>query len=173
MRYMKYRNWGLGSAGVYLYMPLTPRLGFLAYDQDVYELQGRKGNVCQLKDRDAVILNQLIFLFSNKVIILPPDNDSSIAVEPLKNVASDKPANAFRVNIALADEMESTNGSQRFTVVSNNDYAASSRDRLIHVESLPVVVPCHFSKLRIRHKPRFIDTHSGAGLRRCAGNYQH
>lgn len=172
LRYMKYRNWGLGSAGLYLYLPLTPQLGFLAFDRDVYELAGRKGNVCKLNDKDVVALNQLIYLFSNKVIVLPPYCDIASVVVQLKKVSSAKPESTMRVNIAVEDPVQEHNGSKRFSVVSDEEFASSPKGGLIHVESVPPIVPRHFPKLRIKQNCRFIDTKSGAGLKRFGSRQQ-
>jgi hypothetical protein len=172
LRYMKYRNWGLGSAGLYLYLPLTPQLGFLAFDRDVYDLAGRKGNACELNDRDVVTLNQLIYLFSNKVIILPPNCDTASIIGPLKKIAAAKPESTMRVNVAVEDPVQDHNGSKRFSVASDEEFASSSKGGLIHIESVPPIVPRHFPKLRIKQYCRFIDTKSGAGLKRFGSRQQ-
>ena len=168
-RYMKYRNWGLSSAGLYIYLPLTPWLGFLAFDRHVYELAGRNGNVCKLTDRDVVALNQLVYLFSNKVIVLPPNSDAAGVVGQLKEVDSAKPESTIRVNIAVEDPDQGHDGSKRFSVASDEEFASSPKGGLIHVESVPPIVPRHFPKLRIKQNCRFIDTKSGAGLKRYGG----
>ncbi|WP_193370086.1 DUF4238 domain-containing protein [Pelagibius marinus] len=168
-RYMKYRNWGLGGAGLYVYLPLTPKLGFFAFDRHVYELNGREGMTCKLKEKDAIALNQLVYLFSNDVVVLSPYGDTTQTVEALKEVENSKPESTLRVNIAVEDEEQKFEGSKRFSVATDEEFAASTKGGLIHVESVPPIVPRHLPKLRIRQRPRFIDTMSGAGLRRYGG----
>jgi len=165
-RYMKYRNWGHGNAGLYIYMPLTPRLGFLAFDRHVYELAGRNGNVCKLTNNDVVALNQLVYLFSNKVIVLPPNCDATGVVVELRKVASVKPESMMRVNVSVEDPDQDHEGSKMFSVASDEEFASSLKRGLIHVERVPPIVPRHFPKLRIKQNCRFIDTKSAAGLKR-------
>lgn len=135
-------------------------------------MAGRKGNVCKLNDKDVVALNQLIYLFSNKVIVLPPYCDIASVVVQLKKVSSAKPESTMRVNIAVEDPVQEHNGSKRFSVVSDEEFASSPKGGLIHVESVPPIVPRHFPKLRIKQNCRFIDTKSGAGLKRFGSRQQ-
>ncbi|PRZ46001.1 DUF4238 domain-containing protein [Tritonibacter scottomollicae] len=165
-RYMKYRNWGLGGAGLYLYMPLTPKLGFFAFDRHAYELVSRRGSTCNLNEQDVVALNQLVYLFCNDLVVLPPNCDTNSAISQLKEVEEAKPERTMRVNIATEDEDQAREGSKRFSVASDEEFAISPRGGLIHVESVPPIVPRHFPKLRIRQNPKFIDTQSAAGLKR-------
>lgn len=166
LRYMHYRNWGLSNAGLYAYMPLTPQLGFLAFDRHVYDLNGRNGKICMLRSKDVIALNQLVYLFSNDVVILPPFGDLTKTVGSLKDVDAAKPESTVRVNIAVEDEEQSFEQSTRFSVASDDELAKSTTSGLIHIESVPPIVPQHLPKLLIRQKPRFIDTKSGAGLKR-------
>ena len=165
-RFMHYRNWGLASAGLYLFMPLTPQLGFLAFDRHVYELVGRTGSICNLGARDVTALNQLLYLFCNDLVVLAPNCDASATVNQLKTVATSKPESTMRVHVAIEDQDQTQQGSKRFSIASDEEFADQSKGGLIHVESLPPIVPVHLPKLRIKHSPRFIDTRSGAGLKR-------
>jgi hypothetical protein len=67
-RYKGLKNWGFKTAGFYLYLPISPSFGFLAYDSNVYWLDDRKGRECEADARDAHALNQLIFLNSDNCI---------------------------------------------------------------------------------------------------------
>lgn len=171
-RYMHYRNWGLESAGLYVYMPLTPHLGFIAYDKDVYELNGRNGNKCVLREADVIALNQLIYLFSNNIIVIPPNNDLDITIKYLKEVNFAKPERTLRLNLAVEDEQQERKGSTKFSGASVDEFAKAKTRGLIHLESIPPVVPRHFPKLQIKQMPKFIDTNSGAGLKRY-GRIRH
>lgn len=164
-RFKGHRNWGLNGAGVYVFVPLTPTIGFLAFDRYVYELVGRTGRTCVLSEKDVKALNQTVFLFSNHTVVLPPGTDYTSIVENLKMVSESKPVSTMRVNLAVKDDHQGEQGSSRFSVASDNEFETAS-DGLIHIESVPPIVPTHLPRLRIRQSPRFIDTKSGAGLRR-------
>ncbi len=45
-KYKGLRNWGLSNAGVYLYLPISPKYAFIAFDKNVYKLLGKVGNIC-------------------------------------------------------------------------------------------------------------------------------
>jgi hypothetical protein len=72
----------------------------------------------------------------------------------------------MRVNTAVEDPDQEQDGSKRFSVASDEEFASSSKGGLIHLESVPPIVPRHFPKLRIKQNPRFMGTKSGAGLKR-------
>jgi len=111
-------------------------------------------------------LNQLIYIFSNNVVFLPPYENATENVETLKKVADAKPESTMRVNISVEDDEQKTQGSKRFSVASDEEFAKSTKVGLVHLESVPPIVPQHLPKLRIRQRPRVIDTESGAGLKR-------
>jgi hypothetical protein len=169
VRSKKYRSWGLGSAGLYVFLPLTPQLGFLAFDRHVYELVGRNGNVCKLTEKDVIALNQLVFLFSDSLIVLPPNCDASCIIEQLKEVRAAKPQSTMKVSVAVENPNQHQKESKRFSVASDEEFANSTKSGLIHIKSVLPIVPRHFPKLRFRHACRFIDTRSGAGLKRYRG----
>ncbi|MDW9807170.1 DUF4238 domain-containing protein [Sinorhizobium meliloti] len=61
-------TFGLGSSGLCLYMPITPRLGVLSYDSNVYDV-GRRNNSIRVRDgREVTLLNALL-MRSNAVNI--------------------------------------------------------------------------------------------------------
>ena len=165
-RYRHMRNWGFASAGLYLYLPRTPRLGFFAFDRHVYELGSRQGSICELKEKDAVALNQLVYLFCNDLVVLPPYCDVANTVCQLKKVDKAKPERTVRVNVATEDQNQHDEGTKQFSVVSDEEFAGSTKRGLIHVERVRPIAPLHLPKLRIRQNPKYVDTQSIAGLER-------
>lgn len=164
-RFMNYRNWGISSAGFYLYMPLSPKIGFFAYDRHVYDLKGRSGLNCRLKVDDVHDLNKLLYLFSDNVVVLPPGCDQKEVVRNLQSFDFAKPDGLVRVNTAVEEKRGVGEGYRKFVQASDENFG-KSESSLIHIESVPPVVPRHFRKLIIRQIPRYIDTQSGAGLKR-------
>lgn len=164
LKRFKNHNWGLAGAGIYLFMPITPKIGFLAFDKYIYELSGRIGHTCKITDSEAKALNQLVYLFSDNLIVLPPNENHENTIEPLRKISQTKPENLMRVNIAVKDNSQFSHEYTRYLTASDEDFKKFGG--LIHIQSLPPTVPMHFQKLKIKCNPRFIDTKSGAGLRR-------
>lgn len=166
MRYRKYWNWGLGNAGVFLYLPLSPSHAFLAYDKNVYELAGRQGNQCSIDSRDATALNQMLYLHANNAVVLPPSSNEQEVVDSLKDVSHLKPEVLGRINFALEDEGKARDGKRYFLPVSQDAFMASRKGGLIHFEQVPPRISKHFPKLLLRQRPRFKDKGAGSGLER-------
>jgi hypothetical protein len=63
------RNFGLGSSGTLLFLPLTPRYSLICYDGAVYTLPAKKGQFLEItKDTDSLALNELQYLKAAKNI---------------------------------------------------------------------------------------------------------
>lgn len=172
MRYPKYRSWGLGGAGLYIYMPLSPRIGFFAYDKHVYALSGIAKNLCNLNESDVKHLNQLVYLLSNHAVVLPPFGDVEDIIRSLSKVKAFKPENTARVNFAIEDESQQHPGHKRFSVASMGEVEKQKRNTLLHFETTPPIFKSHFPKLKIKTRAMFIDTNSGAGLKRYVPPHQ-
>lgn len=169
MRFRSHPSSGLSAAGSYAYVPLTPNIGFFAFDRHVYELNGRNGLTCNLGEKDIIHLNQLIYIFSDSVVILPPNSNHQPIVNSLKSISEYKRPLTTRVNIAIKDSAQSKSGSVTFTSATDDEFE-KSKSGLIHVESTPPLVPKHLNKLRIRQSPKYTDTKSAAGIIRYIGH---
>ncbi|MBY5616072.1 DUF4238 domain-containing protein [Rhizobium leguminosarum] len=56
-------NFGLMNSGICLYMPITPRMAVLCYDENVYRIaQNEKSEVIVRKRPDVIALNSLVML---------------------------------------------------------------------------------------------------------------
>jgi len=122
------------------------------------------------KEQDVIALNQLVFLLSNRLIVLPPLGDTTKIDGSLKEVNAAKSECTMRANVAVEDEQQNFEGGKRYSVVSDVELENSRADSIIHIESVPLIIPQHLPKLLIKQRPRFIDTRSGAGLNRYSGN---
>jgi hypothetical protein len=69
-------NFGLGSAGILIYLPLSPRVAMLLYDGEVYSVPKTGRLWCRLvKDTDVHALNELIFLKARENIYFSASED--------------------------------------------------------------------------------------------------
>jgi hypothetical protein len=60
-------SFGLGSAGAMFFLPLTPKLAFMAFDNNVYLAPNRRGNIVVVgRDDDVTVLNELQLLHARQ-----------------------------------------------------------------------------------------------------------
>lgn len=163
-RYPDCLNWGIGSAGFYLYMPLSPGLGFLAYDRNTYELIKRVGSVCVISEDDARSLNQLVYVYSDNIIVLPPGKDDGDIIRELKKFTGMRPSRLMKVVASVKHTEQKRAGYTTYVDASDDEFGKSGG--LIRMEALPPRLHTHLPKLRIRQMPKFVDTKSSAGLMR-------
>lgn len=164
-KYKGLKNWGLSTAGIYLYLPISPKYAFIAYDKCVYKLSGKVGRICDINQADVFILNQLIFLNSDNSIYFHNNEFTDKLVAGLKEVSGLRQDSEFRVNVAVLTENNESKEYQTFVAVTDEEFM-NAGEGLLHIESRPPKINKHFSKLRYQYKLRYVDTRSGAGLRR-------
>jgi len=164
-KYKGLKNWGLSTAGIYLYLPISPKYAFIAYDKCVYKLSGKVGRICDINQADVFILNQLIFLNSDNSIYFHNNEFPDKLVAGLKVVSGLRQDSEFRVNVAVLTENNESKEYQTFVAVTDEEFM-NAGEGLLHIESRPPKINKHFSKLRYQYKLRYVDTRSGAGLRR-------
>lgn len=87
-------NFGLGSSGTLLWMPLTPRLAFLAYDKDVYYSDSKSGNIIEIKNRrDVASFNELTVLKSHENLYFSNWDKKQQVLDSFENCSDERPEN--------------------------------------------------------------------------------
>ena len=110
-------------------------------------------------------MNQLIFLNSYNSNYFHNNEFADKLVAGLKEVSDLKPDSEFRVNVAVLDENNESKEYRTFVVVTDEEFM-NARKGFLYLESRPPKINKHFSRLRYQYEPRYVDTRSGAGLRR-------
>ena len=79
-------NYALGSSGLQIYLPLTPTLAVMYYDNLCYKLGDRKKNYIEItQEQDVIQLNRLVACTANEVIFTKHGNCS---ISDLDNYAA-------------------------------------------------------------------------------------
>lgn len=156
--------YGLGSSGVYFYLPLTPRLAFLAFDQNVYDIDVDSSGIVNLSTHDTQIFNYIQLINVGSCIYFQDWRLREKIKSALNPHVYEIPSSRFRVNIA-ADRGIESDGSRKFEVVDDDEFRSSPRT-LIHLESRLPRPMKHPSIMRLKVRQRYVDTRTGAGILR-------
>jgi hypothetical protein len=154
-RHKGIRNWGISSAGTYLYLPLSKNLAFIAYDKDVYQMKGRQKTLLSVTENEVRRLNEMLYLHSDDVVFIPSKGKVEEPLEHLLAVQHLKPDSLGRVNFALEVEGPFQKGGKSFLTATPDEFANSRGGGLIHYESTPPIVENFFGPLSFKQKPRF------------------
>lgn len=161
-------SFGMGSAGTIAILPLSPKLLFLAYDGDVYNIPNIKG-VLEIKNsRDAIALNRHQFLqcFSN--IYVHDAKHEKALTQHYSEIESRRPKNRHVIHYA---EIDSTNGSHvRYKVIPAED-RDKTKDAMMHSQVIhphPGIWP---SQISIRKNGSVFTNDTGVGYIRYAQTF--
>lgn len=157
------RNWGLGSSGLYLFMPISRSFAFLAYDKNIYALPSIERRTMKISDADTHALNYLVLLFSDNCLYFSRPGDRAYVESQLAPLAGEVPTERFRINLAAEDREISTEARKYFKVVDDEEYL-KSRDGVVHMEMRPPLPRFHPSFLKFKAARRYFDSQSGAGI---------
>jgi len=168
---------GIGSAGILIWCPISPKYGVLVYDNDVYKVGGNE-DIVSLKDwKDMESLNLIQLQTANKVIFVPSGSKLEYLSELKSKVESVRIKPRVVINHAIKVESE-VPGQQHFKVVDFEEIELMAKENggaetLVHSETR-IYKPSYWPKfIRKRLKPKFIDTNSRAGLKRRGEGNRH
>lgn len=116
------QSFGLISSGTMLFMPLTPKILFLAYDPAVYTVPDLRGRVCRLhKPSDIHAANELQFINATENIYFLDWSDLSAIRSKFRAVADRRgPAYKFAVMVADGEDELGTKRYRRATEVEKD-----------------------------------------------------
>lgn len=139
------RSFGLQSSGALAILPLTPKLGFIAFDGDVYSIPHQNSWVETKKDADILALNQhqLLNCFAN---VYPGDvQDTKLLLGQYKVALPRRLAGRHRLHLAVRDA--TVGDHTRYRIVSAEEAKTAKVDTLAHTEA---------NHYRPTHWPTFI-----------------
>ena len=99
---------GIGSAGILIWCPISPKYGVLVYDNDIYKVGGNDDIVSLKKWRDVEALNLIQLQTANKVIFVPSESKLEYLSELKNKVASIRLKPTVVVNLSLIHISEPT-----------------------------------------------------------------
>ena len=161
-------SFGIQSAGLLVFMPLTPTLLVLLFDGDVYSVNHKSGFVDITTDGDAVACNRLQALCCSHNVYFQ-DATSELSIKSLVDeVAALRLPDKFSLTYAVKDEVYDTHLS--YKVVEDPD-VREHEQVLVHVKSVRPVPPVWPSFLKYRRDGKVYSNGTRAGFRRKATSF--
>ena len=140
------RSFGLQSSGALSILPLTPRLCFIAYDGDVYNIPHQSGWLDARREADIRALNQFQLLNCFANIYLHDMQGARSLLEQHEAAMPRRIAERRRFHVAIRDV--DVGDHTRYRVVSTDEAKVAQSDTLFHSETI------HY---RPTHWPAFIN----------------
>lgn len=153
---------GLGTAGLTIYFPISPRYLLVLFDKFVYAPQGFAWNTIPItKPADILAVNCLQYIKCNQLLYFSRDNQRDLVRSVAEMSLPHRPEQWHTVNIAVPDKVHADGKSYK---VVTSEEAKQHDEAMVHLHSKPLTTPVWFSGMPFRTKPRFIDTRTGRGL---------
>ena len=155
------QDFGIGSAGVILLLPLTPRVCALCYDGDVYHVTNVNGwsNIVRVEDVLAVNEHQYLKCMAN--IYFSNWSDLERIRKEFSVMAQGRLARSTRITVA--DLVESGAKGETFRSIPAGE-ASTSRKSLLHMQTMYPVPQRWPSVIRYRSNPSIYTNGSAMGF---------
>lgn len=178
-KFDKFGGNGLGSGGVILTLPLSPDYVLFLFDPNIYTFGKSSLEIGELTDsREVVKLNGLQVINSMKCIYFNDWNYRNCLVKEVHRQKVARVESRVVVNHAVLDKSGASDTHKSFKVVTEDELQKilnASEDEvhtMVHSYTKPLI-PSQWPRVfKYKLKPKFIDTKSGAGLRRPTGFYE-
>ncbi len=156
----------LGSAGLALLYPISPHKILVFYDRGLYETRNRPGRQVRLTDRETLVVNALQVQNCDQMLYT-----GSLSEGYLRNLI-EKATNGRRRNSEVRAYIPFGAGdSETYVEIAPDERVPAEKMLLTHSSIYPQPIePLSF--LRIRSRPRFVETNTGAGDYRQHGHIE-
>jgi hypothetical protein len=154
-------SFGLGSAGAMFFLPLTPKLAFMAFDGNVYVRATRQGNTIVIRRDDEVsAINELQLLHARQNLYYGDAATGETLVTEFRRHASRRPKVWHEFDyfekVGESDNGEIYERVEAMTLEAERQFITNMRP--VHVQ------PSRWTGLlKYRLQPRFVDTGTGLG----------
>ena len=163
----RWKSAGIESAGAMLFLPLSPSFLMCSYDGDVYTCPDIADGIVRIdKESDVVALNILQYLKASQNIYFSDWAGRELVQNGLDAVAERRPDKWHHIHYAVKDDEGSVPGWDRFRVVHTEAERLAAMEALIHVQNVMLVPLVWLSKIKFRHKPKFVYNQTGRGYTR-------
>lgn len=162
LQMLKSESFGLASCGVQVFLPLTPRLGFVCYDKDAYAAPQRAGNWLSLnRAGDVAAINELQFLKCEANVYFHRWEDRENITAAFREAVPRRPGSFQRFWVGMqVGENEDGDLYRRAT----EEEIASTGTKIISFSPIFPTPSRWFSGLRYRNPVRGWDSGTGVGL---------
>lgn len=153
-------SFGMGSAGMIAILPLTPRLLFLGYDGDVYNIPTDRGIVEIRNPRDAIALNRHQFLNCAANVYV---SDIAKANDLAKHFSEIETSRPNQRHVIYYAQLERTLGNHDKYVVIPPGSIDKTKEAIMHTKIIyphPGIWP---SQIRIRNNGSVYTNGTGLG----------
>ena len=125
-------GFGLGSAGLVFFLPISPRLLCLGYDGDVYNVPSRSGFLTVRSAWDVKRLNEHQYLNCRANLFVQSAEDGSLVAECFQEIRGRRPQSRWKLTYAVRDESNDVAGYERFVVIDDPASVSQDGNLLIH-----------------------------------------
>jgi hypothetical protein len=155
-------NFGLGSSGAMLLLPVTPRELILFYDGNVYTVPAKVGDTVTLtKPSDVLALNELQYIKAARNIYFAKHADGTRIAEEFRCVESRRLSASSDVTVFVPDE-KAPPGIERYRPATEAE-RCTSQTLFVALSSQFPEPPRWLSKVMFRSKPISYCDGSAAG----------
>jgi Protein of unknown function (DUF4238) len=159
-------SFGMGSAGLVVILPLTPKLLFLGYDGDVYGVANESGIVNISSERDVRAFNQHQFLQCAANIYLHSENYESEIRRQFEVAQARRPQIRHVVHYA---QLDSTHGDHLRYLVIPPEEADKTKEAIMHSQVIHPNPSCWPSQIKYRSNGTVYTNGTGIGYIRFSG----
>ena len=164
------RSFGLSSAGAVAILPLSPKLLFLGYDGDVYNVSHNFNVVDVKNERDVAAFNEHQFLNCRANIFLQKSEHAEIINDAYMGVEKIRPQSRHLIHYAVLDHADEN--IKRYVTIS-----ATERDKheeaILHTQVVHPQPRFWPSQIKNRTNGSVYSNDTGMGFRRYQGSFIH
>jgi len=140
---MRRTDFGVGNAGAILFLPLTPRLGFIAWDRHSYQPVGRvRGRIPLRRSADVAVLNALQVLNCRDNLYFSEAGDVDALAVVARTASPGRVTDPHTFSVWVPDVIES-GGIERFRRASVTEATQNDRRMILtaNVHAVPSAWP--------------------------------
>jgi hypothetical protein len=158
---LKRSGFGFASAGVMFFLPLSPRLAFIAFDGNVYVAPDRQGNTVTIKrDDEVAAINELQLLHARQNLYYADAATGQLLATEFRRHAASRPKVWHK--FTYFQKVGETSKGKSFERV--NEIAFGTGREFLTAFQMEHAHPSRWTGLlKYRLRPRFVDTGTGAG----------
>jgi hypothetical protein len=152
-------DFGIGSSGVMLVLPLTPRSLLICYDSGVYTVPDKTDKCIDISDvADVLALNELQYIKATENIYFSKWSECDLIAREFETFRHKRPASWHVIHMAVPTDEDPT----VYREVSREEARTAPRS-LVHHQTLFPRPTVWLSKLKHRTSPRAYSNGSSAG----------
>ena len=157
---LKSNSFGVGSAGVIFFFPMSPRLLLVCFDGDVYSARNKNRHIISIvKERDISSCNELQYMNARNNLYFADWSERCLID---RNIGTVKGRPSFRTIISKFVEEEELEFGTRFRELGDLE-SPQGDGILIQLSQTRAFPSSWMSTIAFRRKVKLVDTGSAAG----------